>query len=143
MGDDIPIDHVGSTAIPKMSGKNIIDILIGVKNLNMFTELVKKITDLGYFSSEKSKTTEYQFFASRKEETQSGDNHIHLVLLGTDRYNDFLILKNYLLKHPEMAKTYVNYKKDVIKLSEKKRSEYKRIKSVFVSELIKMAKDDL
>lgn len=33
LGDSIPIDHVGSTAIPKMKyGKNIIDILIGAKD---------------------------------------------------------------------------------------------------------------
>lgn len=143
LGEDIPITHVGSTAIPRMSGKNIIDVLVGAQNPSVFTELVKKITDLGYFPSENSKTAEYQFFASREEETRSGDTHIHLVLLGTDRYNDFITLKNYLLKHPKMAKAYSNNKKDVIKFSEKNRSEYRRIKSDFVSELIRMARNEL
>ena len=32
IGKDYPINHVGSTALPNMYGKNIIDILIGVED---------------------------------------------------------------------------------------------------------------
>ena len=143
LGDDVLIEHVGSTAIPKMLGKNIVDILVGSHSQLQFFELIKKIVDLGYFMSEKSGNEEYRFFASRKEETQAGDIHIHLALMGTDRYNDFIILKNYLLKNPIIAKTYSNSKKYAVKASNKNRSDYKRIKSIFVSDLLEMARKEL
>ena len=42
---NIPIDHVGSTTLPYMYGKNIIDILIGARNIeemNYITSIIKK-----------------------------------------------------------------------------------------------------
>jgi len=138
--EDIIINHVGSTAIPNIYGKNIIDILIGVENLDCFEKVAKRLTIIGYFPSNKSKTEEYQFFASRKEETVSGDIHIHLVKLYTDRYNDFILLKKYLLNNPLVAKEYSNYKKEILKLKGKDREIYKKEKSDFVSNLIKQAR---
>lgn len=143
LSEDIPINHVGSTAIPRMSGKNIIDILIGVEKQSLFSEITKEIIDLGYFQSKSSKTKEYQFFASRKEETQSGDIHIYLALLETERYNDFITLKNYLLKQPKEAQVYLKHKKEANKFSNKNRDEYKKIKSKFVDKLIKKARGEL
>ena len=74
---NIPITHVGSTAIPNMYGKNIIDILIEAKNGEEFNKISKILINEGYISSDKSKTEIYQFFASKKEETVSGDIHIY------------------------------------------------------------------
>ena len=39
---EVPITHVGSTAIPNMYGKNIIDILIGAKDKKQFNERRKQ-----------------------------------------------------------------------------------------------------
>lgn len=105
LGDSIPIDHVGSTAIPKMKyGKNIIDILIGAKDTIQFDKIKQILEREGYVASQKSKDNIYQFFSSTAEETRAGDVHIHLVILDSDRYQEFLILKKYLLSHEEEVK---------------------------------------
>ena len=39
VGDQVEIEHVGSTAIPDIKGKNIIDILIGVKTRSSLKNL--------------------------------------------------------------------------------------------------------
>jgi GrpB-like predicted nucleotidyltransferase (UPF0157 family) len=45
----IKIEHIGSTAIDRMLSKPVIDILIGVKNLNAFTtQDIQRIESLGY-----------------------------------------------------------------------------------------------
>lgn len=142
LGCNVDINHVGSTAIPKMSGKNIIDILIGAKNEQEFEELKFKLIKLGYYASDSSKTDEYQFFASTKEETKAGDIHIHLVLLFTERYNEFILLKNYLLKNKEESKKYSNYKRQILKLNGKERSAYRDKKSKFVNDLITKSKSN-
>lgn len=135
----IPIEHVGSTAIPNMYGKNIIDILIGAKNIDEFKYISNILKDMRYISSDKSKTDIYTFFASTSDETKSGDIHIHLVLINTKRYKDFLILRNYLLEQKEEAKNYSNFKKELIKSKITDRNEYKNIKSKYVSDLIDRA----
>ena len=137
---EVPIDHVGSTAIPNMYGKNIIDILIGARNETELEELTIKIKELGYFPGRNSTGMIYRFFASTEEETKSGDIHIHLVIINSDRYKDFLILKKYLLKNKEERKNYSNLKKELIKNGHFIREEYKSIKSEYVSSLLERAR---
>ena len=71
LNDSIPITHVGSTAIPDMYGKNIIDILIGAKDQKQFAEITKVLEEKGFIASKKSKDEIYQFFSSTADETTS------------------------------------------------------------------------
>lgn len=133
---DVPINHVGSTAIPNMYGKNIIDILIGAKDLSQFENISKVLENNNFIGSQKSKDDIYQFFASTEKETSSGDIHIHLVITNTERYNDFIILRNYLLNNKQEAQAYSNFKKNLIKNGVIDRKEYKALKSKYVDELL-------
>ena len=137
---NVPITHVGSTAIPNMYGKNIIDILIGAKNKKHFDEIAKELIDCGFIPSNNSQSDVYQFLASKKEETGSGDIHIHLVMENTNRYLDFIILKKYLLANKEEALAYSNYKKQIISQGITERKKYKSIKSEYVTELLERAR---
>ena len=143
LGNNCPINHVGSTAIPNMQGKNIIDILIGAKNEKEFNKFVEILSSIGYFPSSNSRTNIYQFFASTTVETSSGDVHLHLSIIGTDRYNEFLILRDYLLSHPKEAEKYSNYKKQILQDNNNDRKQYKAIKSIYVSQLIENAQNSL
>lgn len=138
----ISIDHVGSTAIPDMYGKNIIDILIGVETKEEFNEISNILVEMNYVLSQNSKTDIYQFFASTKEETTSGDIHIHLVIKDTERYKEFLILRDYLLNNKKEAKNYSDMKFEILNDGFNDRKEYRRIKSKYVTELIKRAKKE-
>lgn len=136
----IPIDHVGSTAIPNLYGKNIIDIVIGVEDNLEFNSVNNILENIGYIPSKKSKDEIYQFFSSIEGETSSGDIHIHVVLKNTERYNEFLILKKYLLINEEEAKNYSDYKRKLLDLGIQDRKEYKKDKSIYVTNLLIRAK---
>ena len=136
----IPIDQVGSTVIPNMYGKNIIDIVIGAKDDDEFENIKKILEKMNYAGRKKSQDSIYQFFASTEEETGSGDVHIHLVIKETERYLEFLILKQYLLDNALEAKKYLDFKKEIIKKGIEDRREYKRVKSEYVSSLLERAK---
>lgn len=138
----IPINQVGSTVIPNMYGKNIIDILIGATDEKQFNNIKSVLESMNYVGSKKSKDLIYQFFASTEEETGDGDVHIHLVIKDTERYSEFLILKEYLLNNELEAKKYSDFKRKIIKSGIEDRKEYKKIKSEYVSELLERAKKD-
>lgn len=138
----IPIDHVGSTALPNMYGKNIIDILIGVReeiDMDKYSGILK---ELGYFPG-KHNYGIYRFFASTEKETKIGDVHIHLVYINSDRYRDFITLRDYLLINKEEKKAYSEFKKSIINNGNNARNEYKLIKSKYVNELLKRAKNSI
>lgn len=135
-----PIDHVGSTAIPDICGKNIIDILVGANNMEEFDNFKKTITSLGYYASKNSKSDIYQFFASREGETGDGDSHIHLVIIDSERYREFIILRNYLLANPSEAQAYSDHKKELVNMGITDRRLYRQTKSEYVTNLIERAK---
>ena len=137
------INHVGSTALPNMVGKNIIDILIGASNETEMEELTNKLKQLGFFPGKKSTGNIYRFFANREEETKSGDIHVHLVNIDSDRYRDFLILKEYLLNNKEERKAYANLKKEILKSGHDVREDYKSIKSKYVTDLLQRARENI
>ena len=139
LGKEIIISHVGSTAIPNISGKNIIDILIGIENEDLIPEITNILINNGYYPG-KDKSKKYRFFASRKEETQSGDIHLHVAIVNTKRYNDFLLLKNYLLNNPNIAKEYSDYKKILVN-NNLARNKYRNTKKEYVTKMINDARD--
>ena len=141
--NDVPINHVGSTAVPNMYGKNIIDVLVGVKDETELDDLTLKLKNLGYFPGRNSSGMVYRFFASTEEETKSGDIHIHLVIIDSDRYKDFLISKEYLLKNKSERDKYSNFKKSLIKNGYFVRDDYKSLKSEYVSALLERARKDI
>lgn len=140
LGSNVKVDHVGSTAIPNMVGKNIIDILVAAKNENEFQIFLEKIKGLGFFASLNSRSEIYQFFASKETETGDGDTHIHLVVKTTERYREFLWLRDYLLENPQEAEDYSNLKKQLIESGITDRKQYRATKSEYVSALIERAK---
>ena len=74
---DAPISHVGSTAIPKMFGKNIIDILVGAKDEGEFLKFSKLLTKNGYFKSEKVQLLFMSFLLQKKKKLLQA-THIYI-----------------------------------------------------------------
>lgn len=141
LGYNTPINHVGSTAIKNMWGKNIIDVLVGADSEYEMEKFSKIIKDFGFFSGNNSSGIIYRFFANTKEETKSGDIHIHLAYINSDRYQDFLLLKNYLVQNSKETKDYSDFKRNLINNGNILREDYKNIKSKYVTDLIERAKD--
>lgn len=140
LSKNVTIAHVGSTAIADMYGKNIIDVLIGADDVQQFNSIRNILIKQGFIPSDKSRTDVYQFFASEVGETTAGDIHLHLVMKNTDRYDDFIVLRDYLLKNNEEVKAYSDFKLKLINSGVTERKDYKRIKGEYVTELIVRAK---
>ena len=136
---NIMVEHVGSTVIPRMYGKNILDVLVGVDSKDDFEIAIKGLEKIGFIGSEESRNNEYMFLASSLDETHDGDIHVHIVLKGTKRIDDFLLLRDYLLSNPKEARQYSNFKRELVKNGVVDRKEYKHIKSEYVSNLIQRA----
>lgn len=142
IGNKYVIDHVGSTSLPYMFGKNIIDILIGVENIDELNKVSNDLISIGYKPGSSKNDPICRFFANTDKETKSGDIHIHVAIKNSDRYKDFIILRDYLLNNKEERKNYSNYKKTLLNNGSKDREDYKQIKSKYVDELLKRARGE-
>lgn len=137
LGEEAAIEHVGSSAVG-IGGKNIIDILVGVKNIR---EAADKLIAAGYFEGNDSHEDRI-FLASRQEETQAGDTHIHVCDIDSQTFRDFLTLRDYLRTHPDDAIAYEQKKHVFSEQAQHDRKTYKRLKAAYVSELLERAKKE-
>jgi len=141
LADGSQIHHVGSTAVPTLDGKNILDILISAKDSEHMNELRDKLVEIGYFPSlNPSSRQDYIFLASRQEETGEGDIHIHLAVADTETHDTFLIIRDYLRSHNNEADQYSKIKYQYAKQANYDRSAYKKLKAAYVDKLLQRAR---
>ncbi len=129
------IEHVGSTSVPSLGGKNIIDIFIAVPN-KLIHESKKVLQKNGYLFD--SKWKQRMFFIKKYENGMRFN--IHLLPLGDSEFLDAILLRNYLRKNKKAVSDYVKLKKDAIKISKGDGAEYRDYKHPFIVKMINKAR---
>lgn len=135
LGDAVTIEHVGSTAVPGLIGKNIIDVLIGVAALSQTLAVAKQLIEAGWFVGRKQGEG-YCFLASRAEETGAGDIHLHIAPSDSLRHRQFLQLRDFLCQRPDWRQRYNDFKQQIVSEISGDRQAYKQRKSQFVTEML-------
>lgn len=136
-GFDIKIEHVGSTSIPGLSAKPIIDIAIGTKNENDLFLVAKKLEFERYDILDSFK--EKGEILARKGSPECRTHYIHIELIGSEYWNEFIYFKQYLLDHPKCVKKYQRLKEKLSKKYAKDRKQYTASKNKFISKVLKKA----
>lgn len=132
------ITHIGSTAIPNIQAKPIIDILVEL-NLDADWQLIReKMEAAGYICMSVSDSR----MSFNKGYTPAGyaDKvfHIHFHISGD---NDEIRFRDYLIAHPEVAKEYEKLKLSLLPKYRNDRDGYTEAKSGFVRKIIGLAEN--
>ncbi len=133
------IEHVGSTAIPDLGGKGILDIVVGVSK-SKFAEAKKKLEKAGYEFREKASYPERLFFRidypykNRKRRV-----HIHLTKFKGQDWKEMIGFRNYLLKHHDAVEQYVKIKKEGVKKALGNGEKYRKHKEKFIQNILRKA----
>ena len=106
------IEHVGSTAIPGLGGKGIIDIAIAVDKAGM-EEAKSRLQELGYeFRPSFSTPDRFYFIIYLPDpEEESRRYHIHLTYPENGKWKELIGFRDYLRHHPEELQEYAELKK--------------------------------
>ena len=112
LGDAVTrLDHVGSTAVPGLVAKPIIDIQVSVLSMAPRSRYVEPLRALGYHWALDPWSDEHEFF-SREEEGQRAFQ-IHVCIAGGDWERRHLGFRDWLRTHPEDAEAYERLKRDL------------------------------
>ena len=139
LGVNIPIEHVGSSAVG-IGGKNIIDILVGANDIKEMLQIRDILAKNGYFEGNDSHEDRV-FMASSEGETGEGDLHVHICLINSETYNNFIVLRDFLRANPKKAQEYLLKKQEFAKMANYDRKKYKALKSEYMVKLLKGAKE--
>jgi GrpB-like predicted nucleotidyltransferase (UPF0157 family) len=136
-GLDARIEHVGSTAVPGLAAKPIIDLDIVVPGPELVPVVVDRLAGLGY---------EHQGdlgIAGREAFQQPAglpDHHLYVVVDGSVPYLDHVDLRDHLCANPADAERYARLKQAVAHLLSVDRDAYVNAKADLVRELLAKAR---
>ena len=134
----LDIQHVGSTAIPDMPAKPIIDIAVGIKTVNNFGECTKPLQSAGYLFRENASNWREFFFAKGPEEKRA--YHLHLMKYNGEIWKNYLAFRDYLRANRKHARKYAELKETLFKKYPENRKKYTAGKAQFVRATIKTAR---
>lgn len=134
-GEIVSIEHIGSTAVPKLAAKPIIDIVVLIPSIKNVDSYIKQLENLDYIYRPKRSSVERFFFTKNDPPT------FHLSLAQIDKYSFWKRQKNFrdfLISHPDIAKKYEKLKMSLIKKYPDGRQEYCDGKDKFINNVLKL-----
>ena len=134
------IEHVGSTAVPNLGGKDIIDMAIATKKAAFAIDVISQgLKSLGYIFRENRSSPERFFFRADLPDVEQGVRryHIHLTFLESHEWEGLIAFRDYVRKNPEEAKKYAKLKKETAEQANQNGSMYRRLKAFFFQEALK------
>jgi GrpB-like predicted nucleotidyltransferase (UPF0157 family) len=131
-----PIEHIGSTAIPGMKAKPIIDIMAGVADLRTSRNAEAALRSLNYMYFPYRPDVMHWFC---KPSPAHRTHHLHLVPIGSQLWSERLSFRDYLRASPEAALEYVALKEALAEAHEFDREAYTQGKSEFVRSIVERA----
>jgi len=142
------INHIGSTAIPDIMAKPIIDILLEIRRDMDIKELVKNMEIIGYGACPRPDMPDPQL-SFLKGYTLKGYKgqpfHVHTRYEMEKRRSDFdeIFFKDYLSEHPDTAKEYEALKIELAKEYEYDRDAYTLAKTEFITRVTRAARREM
>ena len=138
-GTDAVIEHVGSTAVPGLGAKPIIDVMVGLRSLAEVEARIPAIEAAGYeyVPEYELQLPERRYF--HKPRFGAREFHAHCVVKGSEFWIRHLAFRDYLRAHPESAAAYYALKQDLAKRLTK--PEYQDAKTSFIESVLAHAID--
>ena len=124
------IHHVGSTAVPGLDAKPIIDILAGVQDLPNSLDAIEPLAALEYRYAP-YRTDEMHWFC--KPDPTRRTHHLHLVPSTSPRFEAELAFRDHLRAHPRRAAEYGALKRRLAVRFRHDRQAYTDAKASFIT----------
>ncbi len=124
------VHHVGSTAIPGMIAKPVIDIMIGVAGLEESRPCIDALRGVGWWYAPYRSDIMHWFC---RPNPARRTHHLHLVPTGSDWYQAELSFRDYLIEHAADAERYARLKQDLAARFPNDREAYTEGKSEFIA----------
>lgn len=134
---DVRIEHIGSTSVPGLCAKPILDILVGVASLADIETRIATLADLGY---RYRPDYEVQIPGRRyfvKDATATAPRlHVHGVVAGSALWRDHVAFRDALRDNPQLAAEYGRLKRRLAARPDMTRSDYTEAKAPFIRRVL-------
>ena len=133
-GTATAIEHVGSTAVPGFDAKPIIDIAIAVVSWNSISAWPALLAREGYTHFGDRENVGDHFFAKGPDELRT--HHIHAVIAGGAKWNEYLKFRDTLRSNPTLRDEYQQLKRHLAEQLPNDREAYTDAKASFIKKVL-------
>ncbi|HSX35908.1 MAG TPA: GrpB family protein [Patescibacteria group bacterium] len=131
------IEHVGSTSVPGLAAKPLIDIIATVQSLADYKQAIAPLEHLGYEYMPERVFVDRVFFPKGPQDNRT--YHLSLVEKGSAQWNDTLLFRDYLRNHPKKCQEYQDLKMRLATQYAGDRISYTKGKEAFIKNLLVLA----
>jgi len=136
-GNTIQIEHIGSTAVPGMSGKSCIDVLVIVKNLETVGEHLKEMEQAGFEDAGQFVMKNSRLFRIMQDNSLLAN--IHFFPKGHPHNEEMINVRDYLRSSPNEVAAYSAMKSELYTKYSGDYAAYRKYKDEYMDALIKRA----
>jgi GrpB-like predicted nucleotidyltransferase (UPF0157 family) len=133
----VRVAHVGSTAVPGLAAKPIVDVLVAVESIEPQASYVGPLEGLDYLFAPDDGSPDFHFFA--KPPARPRTFHLHVCVAGGSDEIRHLALRDYLRAHPDEVARYEARKRDLVARHPADRPAYIEGKADYVAALERRA----
>ena len=138
----LQIEHVGSTSIPGMAAKSIIDIVVAVPSLIRSSELIFGLDGIGYTYKPFDIIPERMFF-SKEIQPEIRTHHLSLTQKESVFWENQIMFRDYLRENDRLASEYIQVKKSFADYYARTNHIDVEWKSEFVAKVLRLARSEL
>lgn len=130
------IEHIGSTAVPNLGGKGIIDIAIAVPQNEMIA-IKGQLEALGYeFRPNFSTEDRFYFMIDLPDQIEETRRyHIHLTYPENSEWKEFLFVRDFLRTHLKEREEYAELKRNAAEVANNDSTIYRKLKQPFFQKI--------
>lgn len=132
----LSIEHIGSTAVPGLAAKNVVDILVVVPDENDQASYLPAIESTGMVLSYRDANATWSFF---RPAAPPRNRHVHVTSKGSSRERVQLLFVDFLRDHPFAAEAYAAVKRRLAVRFADNREAYTRAKTDFIVDMLDRA----
>jgi GrpB-like predicted nucleotidyltransferase (UPF0157 family) len=129
----VRLEHVGSTAVPGLAAKPIIDLQVCVDSIQPRKRYVGSLEKLGYLFVPAPESPDFHFFA--KPAARPRTHHVHVCAAGSEHESRHIAVRDFLRAHPDEAARYAALKREVAARNPRDRLAYIDGKNEYVTAL--------
>jgi GrpB-like predicted nucleotidyltransferase (UPF0157 family) len=135
----VAIEHVGSTAVPKLAAKPIIDMDVVISSLRDLSQAIQRMATIGYVHEGDFGVADREAFEAPRG---SPAHHLYICSAQSPELRRHLAFRDFLRTHPDDVRAYADLKRALAVRFGNDRVGYALAKSDFVNEILLRAARD-
>jgi len=131
----LSVEHIGSTSVPGLAAKPIVDILLVVEDSGEEASYLPALEEVGYVL----RVREPDFHEHRMFRTPEKDVHLHVYSAGSPEIERYLLLRDRLRENVEERELYVGTKRELARRDWPSMQHYAEAKTEVIEGIVARA----